>query len=261
MNVIVLDLETTRQTKRNPMQHIIEIGAVKLIKAGNQFKYHSSFQCYVLPPTLYVRKGDREFIKATKDDFKHAKKLNRAMNEFVRWIGNEPHYLCTWSESDLHILIRNYAFSQRFNLNWIQNYNDLQEKFGEMIQVKQQISLTNSLKLAGLTVKGNQHSAIDDAINTSRILMLYYPHITLEKNNQASIFSKFTVFVYSKCSKCGQIKHAKEFPAKRRSRSNRGACLECMMLKQRKKKIQKLARVLNKVAYHSKNEIKRKQRG
>lgn len=239
-----MDLETTLRTGKCPIQHIIEVGAVKLVEVNNTLRFHSSFQSYVLPPTKYVSRKDREFIHAEKIDFKYAKNLTYVMSQFIRWIGREPYYLCTWSRSDLHILIRNYVYGQRFSLNWLRNYNDLQKIFSDMINENKQLSLTKSLQRAGLSIQGKHHSAVDDAANTARILMLYYPHISLEETNQQDIFSTFAVFIYSKCTNCQKIKYATQYPAKRRHRSNRGICALCMERKTRKKKLQKLAQAL-----------------
>ncbi|MCD8510128.1 MAG: exonuclease domain-containing protein [Bacillus sp. (in: Bacteria)] len=244
MNIIVLDLETTLQSRKSPIQHIIEVGAVKLVEINSTLRFHSSFQSYVLPPTNYVSKRDREFIQADKNDFKYAKNLTYVMSQFIRWIGREPYYLCTWSESDLHILIRNYVYGQRFSLNWLKNYNDLQKIFADMINESKQLSLTKSLQRAGLSMQGSHHNAVDDAVNTARILMLYYPHISLEQTSQQAIFSKFAVFIYSKCTNCKSIKYATQYPSKRRHRSSRGICVACVESKNRKKKLQKLAQVL-----------------
>ncbi|ADU30392.1 3'-5' exonuclease [Evansella cellulosilytica] len=249
MDVIVFDLETTRNMNRSSMQYIIEIGAVKLVNRGGKLSYHSRFQAYVLPPNKYVSKADREFIHASKMDFKHAKKLRDTMRQFIHWIGNKPYYLCAWSTSDLHILVRNYVYGQKYNLSWIENYNDLQQKFGEMININRQISLTDSLKMSGIKLEGNQHSAIDDAMNTAKILLTYQSHIPLDMNSQSSLFSQFVVFLYSKCSSCNEVKYYTEFPIKKRGKSNRGKCNECLVKKRRYKKLMKLVKTLRHVMY------------
>ena len=60
-----------------------------------------------------------------------------------------------------------------FDLNWLdERWVDLQQEFDDRLGLHNSLALKHALGAMGHEFEGNQHTALDDAINTSAILVL-----------------------------------------------------------------------------------------
>lgn len=181
MDVVVFDLELVKRFRKGQESEIVEIGACKVDVLGK--KIHSEFQVYISPKSGYITKSTRQFINMTKEDMKKAVPFREGIQLFKNWLG-EDYYLCSWGKDDrLHLI--NQCLRQRINLDWFQNYNDLQQQIGKVLRphIKQQLGLKNALELAGIEAIGKAHRGIDDAINTAQLLIQFVDQIELNKNS------------------------------------------------------------------------------
>ena len=180
MNVIVYDLELMKRFKKGQLSQIVEIGACKVDLDSSTIV--DQFQIYVAPKSGYIAKSTRKFINMKKEDMKNAVSFAQAIDAFKNWIGDD-YYLCSWGKDDrLHII--DQCARYKINLDWFQNYNDIQNQIGALLRKenKNQLGLMNALELAGIKAVGDAHSGIDDAINTAKLFVLFADQITLQHN-------------------------------------------------------------------------------
>lgn len=251
MNVIILDLELTRFSRDDMnTQHIMQVGAVKLRIAGGELRKVSEFNRYVRPP-VRVAKKEREFIGVSKGEIDRAAGLAVVMKHFESWVGQQEYYFCTWSASDLHFFLQNYAYAQNFNITILQNFNDIQAMVMALLESRNQLSLKNAAERIGLHFEEDKlHNAFDDAMLTAAILEAVHENIQLERNTYADLASAhFSVPIYLVCKNCGILKFYRDFPRKRStSERRRNICIECDQAKRKQKLVLDLLRCINHIA-------------
>ena len=180
LNAIVFDLELVKRFKKGQLSQIVEIGACKLDLNSN--KIVDTFQIYISPKGGYVAKSTRKFINMKKEDLKQAVPFKEGIDKFTYWIGHD-YYLCSWGRDDrIHLidqLVRN-----KMDISWLKNYNDLQKPIGKILtnNTKNQLGLKNALEIAGIESIGVAHRGIDDALNTTQLLIKYIDQINLQTN-------------------------------------------------------------------------------
>lgn len=183
LNAVVFDLELVKRYRKGQLSEIVEIGACKVdLKLG---KITDQFQIYIKPKSGYVAKSTRKFINMTKEDLKQAVTFKEGVERFSQWLG-EGYYLCSWGRDDrLHFI--NECLRNRMRLDWLINYNDIQQQIGKMLGItKNQVGLKTALDLAGIEPQGIAHRGIDDAINTAELLIKYLSEVKLQKNSLTS---------------------------------------------------------------------------
>ncbi|WP_164984888.1 3'-5' exonuclease [Ammoniphilus sp. CFH 90114] len=181
MDAVVFDLELVKRFRKGQPSEIVEIGACKVDLETKRIT--DQFQIYISPRSGYVSKSTRKFINMTKEDVKNAVPFPTGIQQFVNWLG-DSYFLCSWGKDDrLHLI--NQCLRNRIQLDWFQNYNDIQQQIGKIIRpdTKSQLGLKSALELAGIEAVGKAHRGIDDAINTAELLILYLDQITLQKNS------------------------------------------------------------------------------
>jgi sporulation inhibitor KapD len=230
MDIVVFDIETIKAINKGDIQHIVEVGACKL-RLDHNPKIKDTFQMYVQPNGVKVDESTRKFIKAPKEAFTDAKNTNEVLNEFSEWIGDD-YYLCSWSESDLYILIEQSS-RYGFSLNWLKNYNDVQRSISKAFKNDlSPIALRKALLMAGIEIKGKRHSGLDDSINTAQLMIKYKNCFRLQTNNPSENYSIFSP-LYKDCNDCGETKFYKEYRFRRGKYLNK--CKDCFYAYQRNK--------------------------
>ncbi|MCA0757027.1 exonuclease domain-containing protein [Paenibacillus sp. N4] len=214
MQYIVYDMEFT--VIRNRQQYtadILEIGAIKLSDDSGQLEMVDLFHTHVRPTTHKVISPlTTEFTGITQEHADKAPSFSEAASDFQSWMGDDPYYLCSWGPDDKQQLIR-HCKMHKFDLNWIQNYNDIQLAFTRLQggEYHQRWGLKKALVAKELPFIGNHHNALDDAFNTAKLFKLIFPHIRLEQNNAAAepIFTTSLVYTtgHEKNNPFGQLAH------------------------------------------------------
>lgn len=180
MNAIVFDLELIKRYKKEQLSEIVEIGACKVDLESRSIV--DQFQIYISPKSGYIGKSTRKFINMKKDDVKNAVPFHIGIPQFLEWLGDK-YFLCSWGKDDKFHLI-NQCVRNKMDLDWLKNYNDIQQQIGRSLNadIKNQLGLKNALDLAGIKPVGRAHRGIDDAINTTELFIKFIDQISLNSN-------------------------------------------------------------------------------
>lgn len=199
MRLIIHDVESVVPRGNLYAAEIIEIAAVAVDIESGRLRYRDRFHAYVRP--LHVHSLPiltTQFTGITPDVIANADPFPMVMDEFLRWLGPEDYYLCSWSLSDRDYFIADCR-KHGFSTDWIKNYNDIQKWYGRTRgETRKRVGLGRALEQLSLVPVGSAHSAMADAVNTFRILaQIYDPTsaiFTLENNDCAGIVHAQVVY-------------------------------------------------------------------
>lgn len=192
---------------------IIEIGAIKL---DNYMKPLYKFKTYIRPTVLPVLNPNvLEITKIKEEDLNGGVSFEEGIN-MLRNIINEGDIICSWAKDDIAEIIRNAIYHKYNDLNWINNYLDIQEYSTKILAKKKSLSLKNALDDLKIRVDQNKlHDALNDAIYTSYVFKAIYNsrivknYIIKDVYNMPALeiknlkdFQIDTDFVEQKCPKC-----------------------------------------------------------
>jgi len=199
VTVIVYDLEMSVRRKKEQVAEIIEFGAVKVVVRNGRPEAADTFQTFVRPVVSPRLTEDTTlFTGIRQEQVENAPILAEAIRRFTDWIGTTEYYLCSWGPDDRRQLI---AECKRHGipLDWMINHNDLQRLLSKELRLEkhQQIGLMNALEMLGIPFTGSHHRALDDAINTARILLKMYDRLQLKKNRLSEYADPESEVVYS----------------------------------------------------------------
>ena len=183
---IVYDLEMT-----NRLSEIIEIGAIRMVEVDGELKILDTFQSFVQPKMDKLNTRITNLTGITKKDLISAPVYTEAIENFRSWIGVEEYYLCSWGPEDKWALITDSTF-HKADTDWIINHNDLQFHFSMLHDSEKgfRYGLSRALQAMELVYEGSKHRALDDAMNTARILTKIYRKIKFVKNPTSFLESK-----------------------------------------------------------------------
>jgi inhibitor of KinA sporulation pathway (predicted exonuclease) len=203
MHVVIFDLEGIKTFEKGEISHIIEIGAIRVNFDNDSLVLDDVFQQYVLPPNKYIRKSSRKMLGIQEEDMKSFPFLDEAMENFNTWLNEvDDYYLCSWSDSDIAILMYNYLVNP-YQLKWFRNYNDIQKPISKVLSNDgKAVGLKKAIELAEVEKEGRFHSGLSDAINTMKIAFKYRDCTDLEVND---IGNSFKSSLFKKCNKCGDM--------------------------------------------------------
>jgi inhibitor of KinA sporulation pathway (predicted exonuclease) len=181
MQYIVFDLEMNNKWGSS-IHEIIEIGAVKL---DDNLEIVGGYQSFIKPKLhIFISKMIRRKTKIRQEWVNRAPQLPSALEGFKDWIGADEFMLCGWGRDDLIALERNFKIYEldQQEYDMLNNYWDIQKSFGNIYQLKNQISLKNALELINITPRYDiWHRAIFDAINTAQVFVEVYDKISQPK--------------------------------------------------------------------------------
>ena len=189
MNYVVVDLEMNpvsrdyREVRRTLRDEVIEFGAVRL---DASFAQESTFQCYVKPQYGPIRKQITALTGITQEKVDGGEAFEQSFQAFVDWVGEEPTKIYSWSMSDIKQL-RSECRKKlpAFDLAWLDSrWVDLQQAFDDRLGLHNSLALKHALGAMNRNFEGTQHTALDDAINTSAILVLMQDDAKFRKTMQ-----------------------------------------------------------------------------
>ena len=187
MNYIIFDLEFTVLRNQRYLSEIIEMGAIKVQEHDGQLMMLDLFHTHVRPySNPWLSPLTIEFTGIQQEQIDAAPSFKDAVVKFQEWLGDTPYYLCSWGPDDKYQLLR-HCNVHKINVDWICNFNDIQLMFTRLQghDYGQRLSLKRSLDALSIQFIGNQHNALDDAFNTTKIFKKIFPQLTLEENNAA----------------------------------------------------------------------------
>lgn len=205
MNCIVYDLEMTVRRKKEQVAEIIEFGAVKVIVREGEPQMAETFQTFVRPVLApRLTEDTTAFTGITQEQVDDAPTLAEAIRKFTAWIGTGDYFLCAWGPDDRRQLVHECRL-HGIPLDWMINHNDLQNLTSRALKLEkhQQIGLKNALELLELPFTGSHHRALDDAVNTARILIKLYDRLKLKRNRLSEYADPESEIVY----KTGHFEH------------------------------------------------------
>ena len=168
MNPVARDNRRVRQTLKD---EVIEIGAVRLDSA---FDRVGDFQCYVSPEYGAIRPHITKLTGITAEMVAGKPSFVAAFTDFVKWVGEEETTIYSWSMSDIKQLRQECRLKMPdFDVAWLtERWVDLQKKFDDRLGLHNNLALQHALGAMDHRFQGTQHTALDDAANTSAILAL-----------------------------------------------------------------------------------------
>ena len=189
MKHVVVDLEMNpvdreqREIRQRMREEVIEIGAVRL---GEDFAQEDTFRCYVRPEYGVIKKHITRLTSITQAMVDTGKTFVPSFQAFVDWIGAEPTTIYSWSMSDIKQLKTECRVKlPSFELRWLdERWVDLQQQFDDRLGLHNSLALKHALGAIDKNFEGKQHTALDDAVNTSAILVLMQDDAKFKKTMQ-----------------------------------------------------------------------------
>lgn len=217
MDIIIYDLETTYSYKKGQIPEVVEIGAVRIDSSRRQIT--DSFQCYVFPQIRgKFDSRTMRFIGMKEEDQASAIPFPEALERFKSWMGDH-YYFCAWGPDDKRILIE-HCVRFAVSFDWLKNTNNIQTPISQLLGPFKQMGLAKAMEITGLETEGRLHSALDDSINTAKLLIHYYDQVSLEKNDPPT-FEGESCPLYRTCRSCKKEKWYRQF------RTRKNFCIRC----------------------------------
>ena len=182
MNYIILDLEATCWEDRNngKQNEIIEIGAVKIDKAGNKL---SEF-CAFIKPKLNPELSNfcKKLTTITQSEIDSGDSYPSVIERFKRWINlEEPFVLCSWGFYDKKQFEKDSDLHQT-EKDWLKNHISIKHQYAKIKNLTKPIGMDSALKKEAFSLEGTHHRGIDDARNISKIFLAYFGQWELPNN-------------------------------------------------------------------------------
>ncbi|MFC5471661.1 exonuclease domain-containing protein [Cohnella suwonensis] len=184
VTIIVYDLEMTVRRKKGQIAEIIEIGAAKVDIASGVPQVIDTFQAFVKPSVVPQLSADTtSFTGITQDNVNGAETLGNVVRDYSEWMGKDEYFLCAWGPDDLRQLVQECR-QHGIATDWIVNHNNLQKMLSKIYKLEkhQQMGLKPALELLEIPFSGTHHRALDDAINTARILVKLFDQFQFKRN-------------------------------------------------------------------------------
>lgn len=178
MKHIMIDFEMNSINKENQevrnylKREIIEIGAVMMDDA---FKIIKKLNVYIKPQFNPIVEKIEELTGISNEKVDESQGFQESMQEFLDWIGEGEVIIYSWSEHDLIQLKKECAYKEVISerLDYLfDHWVDFQQEFGLLLGIEKKISLNYAIGAAELSFEGQEHNALDDALNTAHIFQL-----------------------------------------------------------------------------------------
>lgn len=176
MKHVFLDFEMTcwRSPKEvvRPFPEIIEIGAARL---DDTFQLADRFSLLIQPEYNHqLTKICTELTGIRTEDLAAAPFFTEAIEQFNAWLDPGPVKLYAWGKDDRRQLEAEYrakGLGDRLPPN-LRRWSNFQNIFMRLFDFNRRIGLTVAMEMLGIEFEGRQHRAVDDAINSARLLTL-----------------------------------------------------------------------------------------
>ncbi len=181
MNYVIFDLEATcwdKNENRPGASEIIEIGAVKLDSDGNETDRLEQF----VKPTHFPKLSEfcTELTSITQDMIDDAPTFTEAIQIFRDWIGYDDDFiLCSWGDWDKHQL-KNEAKTHGIQNGWFEKHVNIKKQYAKIKFLRKSLGMKAALKKEKISLEGNHHRGIDDALNIAKIFRRYFDFWKIE---------------------------------------------------------------------------------
>ncbi|MCB0635995.1 MAG: exonuclease domain-containing protein [Lewinella sp.] len=174
MNFIIFDLEATCWEGRPPSMTMetIEIGALKVNAYGEVV---GQFQRFV-KPTLHPLLSHfcQQLTGINQQDINRASTFPSVIEDFQEWIDiwDEDYLLCAWGGFDQKQLQRD-ALLHDLEDDWLDPYINLKQQYRVLKRLHRPRGLRNAVEKEGFEFTGDQHRALADADNLTKLFRKY----------------------------------------------------------------------------------------
>lgn len=173
MRHIFVDFEmcmVPRRAAPEPHMHfeIIQFGAVML---DEKLNFTNEYSCFVKPQYGELTPEMTELTGITEEMLANESGFIKAFSNFLKWLGEEPYTVYSWSRNDL-VQLKNETRIKKFpvgNSKIFSNWKDFQQTFTRAVRLPHPTSLGRALELVQLEFVGSKHFADADAYNTARL--------------------------------------------------------------------------------------------
>ncbi|MGL5207250.1 MAG: exonuclease domain-containing protein [Acidaminococcaceae bacterium] len=174
-NFLVTDFEFTVYTKpagkpRGFFSEILEIGATKL--NGETFDRVADIQSFV-KPQFYVKQAEESlnFSMITMADLKNGILFPEMIEKMKEHYIPGATYFVAWGDADFKVIdiaCKRYKIE---NPVLFSDYLDLAAGYKQLFEKEKTPSLKSAVEEQAVVMEGTWHTALDDAINTSKLLV------------------------------------------------------------------------------------------
>ena len=174
-NFLVTDFEFTVYTKpvgkpRGFFSEILEIGATKL--AGDTFERIGDIQSFV-KPQFYPKQAEESlnFSMITMADLKKGILFPEMIERMKQHYIPSETYFVAWGDADFKVIDTACKRYKIENPVMFTDYLDLAAGYKLLFEKEKTPSLKSAAEEQNVVMEGTWHTALDDAINTSKLLV------------------------------------------------------------------------------------------
>lgn len=193
---------------------IIQIGAIKLDNYMKPIKEIKTF----IKPTVIKKLNPKvaEITHITDEDLNSGVDFFEGM-DMLKDLVDEGDIICSWAKDDIIHIIKNSTYHGYKELDWLENYLDIQEYSTKILGKKKSLSLKAALEEFKIKVDNNKlHDALNDAIYTYLVFKRIYNFRAVKGYIVKDIFNMPALelkdlndyepdksIIEDKCPKCG----------------------------------------------------------
>ena len=183
--LLLVDLEATCSEDNSIAVNefeTIEIGAVMV--CTKQLIAIDEFECLIKPVQHPILTDFcTQLTGITQAEVDQADNFSKAFNAFISWLKPCDDYLfCSWGAYDSVQLAIDCQYHQLNSLAIDRELN-LKKAFAKIQKVKPRVGMKRAMQLAGLTIDGRAHRALDDVKNISKLLPFIFGFKNIKREN------------------------------------------------------------------------------
>lgn len=175
MYYVIMDLEwnnSYNKTRKCFVNEILEIGAVLV---DEELDVIDTFSVIIRSQLIKKLSGRvKNLTHISNEDMISGVSFQRAISDFIKWIGGRNCVFMSWGNSDIRVLVDNFSmFCGMNSIPFLTQYVDLQKYCQEFIvgAGNQQIGLVNAAVHMGIDVSEcSFHRALEDSLLGLRCL-------------------------------------------------------------------------------------------
>lgn len=163
--MVIFDLEWNRGYDRNPLNEVLQIGAVRVETLGGPVA--DVFDAYIKPVVHKKFDVGASALPELREYKARGGSFVRALTAFRDWCAGETVF-ASWGRGDLDILEENCSYWNVSPLKAEKVY-DLQGAFAHMLGTEQSIALWRAVDYCGIPDSFTFHNARNDALYTALV--------------------------------------------------------------------------------------------
>lgn len=175
MYYVIMDLEWNNsysKIKKCFVNEVLEIGAVMV---DEELEVIDTFSVIIRSQLIKKLSGRvKNLTHISNEDMSSGVSFQRAISDFIKWIGKRNCIFMSWGNSDIRVLVDNFSmFCGSGTIPFLTQYVDLQKYCQEFIvgAGNQQIGLVNAAVQMGIDVSQcSFHRALEDSLLGLRCL-------------------------------------------------------------------------------------------